>query len=451
MLGKSPDQNQSQIFQPLLKDFIDPKHELVILSCKIDWDMIVKKFSVLYSHTGTKSKPVRLMTGLLILKQLFNLSDDEVVEQWRSNPYYQYFCGESVFQWKYPCASSDITHFRKRIGKSGCQEIFNLSVNLFSKQIKKAQHVLVDTTVQEKNITYPTDGKLYKKIIDKCNRIREKEHLSVRQSYKFKAKEYLRMTHNFNHPKRRKQAQKALRKLKTVAGRLMRDVSRGLADKGIMKYKNEIEIFRKILLQTRHSKDKIYSLHEPEVSCIAKGKSHKKYEYGSKVSMAVIPGKNIIVGVKNFKGNPHDSKTLEPTLDHVREITGKDFKKAMVDRGFRGLTKIGETEIIIPDSGKLKNVSKSYKQMKRKLCRKRAAIEPIIGHVKHKCRMSRNYLKGVTGDEMNVLLSAAAFNFRQKLRIIRAMILYVQFELRKYFNSLNDIFQNPNGICVVKG
>ena len=135
MLGKSPDQNQSQIFQPLLKDFIDPKHELVILSCKIDWDMIVKKFSVLYSHTGTKSKPVRLMTGLLILKQLFNLSDDEVVEQWRSNPYYQYFCGESVFQWKYPCASSDITHFRKRIGKSGCQEIFNLSVNLFSKQI----------------------------------------------------------------------------------------------------------------------------------------------------------------------------------------------------------------------------------------------------------------------------------------------------------------------------
>jgi transposase, IS5 family len=343
MLGKSPVQGQKDLFRPLLLDFIDHNHELMLLSEKIQWKELEKDFSVLFSHTGTPSKPIRLMSGLLILKQMYNLSDEGLIAAWTSNPYMQYFCGEACFQWQQPCDPSELVHFRKRIGVEGVEKILKQSVNLFSAALEKAEELIVDTTVQEKNITFPTDVKLQLKIAEKCNVIAEKEGITLRQSYSRTLKDLklkLRFSH---HPARRKEANKARKKIKTIAGRLVRDVMRKLKQEHLPLYQQQLDTFRQVLLQVKDSKDKIYSLHATEVACIAKGKPHKPYEFGCKVGIAMVKELNIIAGVASFTGNPHDSQTLEPTLKHVKEITGKTFKAAIVDRGYRGKKKIDDT------------------------------------------------------------------------------------------------------------
>jgi len=428
MIGKSPNQSQRNLFSPVLKEFINPKHPLVELAEKVPWKELEVDFEKFYSHTGAPSMPIRLMVGLLILKRIYNLGDETVVPQWVQNPYFQYFCGESEFQWAFPCDPSDLVHFRKRIGKEGVERIFRLSIEMQQDEISNTD-VMVDTTVQEKDITFPTDSKLHGKIIEKVQQIAKKENISLRQSYTRTTKK-LRLKLRFaHHPKRKKEARAAMRKLKTIAGRLTRDIERKLPENRLTLYVKEIEVFKQVLAQQKNSKDKIYSLHEPETACIAKGKAHKKYEFGSKTALAAIPGKNIIVGVVTFKGNPHDSKTLEPTLEHVKQATGKTFKRALVDRGYRGKKKVGETEVIIPGSS---NGKTEYEKRKlRKKCRSRAAIEPIIGHVKHDCRMARNYLKGFKGDEINAILAATGFNFRRMLRKIEAELLFVFFQIQK--------------------
>lgn len=175
-----------------------------------------------------------------------------------------------------------------------------MSVDIQLEDVKEAD-ILVDTTVQEKNITIPTDGKLYDCIIRKTLKIAEKEGIKLRQSYRRttrRLKIRLRFSH---HPKRRKEARAAQRKLTTIAGRLTREIERKLPAERLSIYLPDIVLFNKVLLQRKTDKNKIYSLHEPHTSCIAKGKSHKEYEFGSKVSCAVIPGENIIAGVVNFQ------------------------------------------------------------------------------------------------------------------------------------------------------
>lgn len=432
MKGKSPNQDQRNLFLPILKDIINPEHELAILSDQINWKTFEDEFSALYSHTGQPGMPIRMMVGLLLLKRIYNLGDETVMEQWLQNPYYQYFCGESEFQWKYPCDPSDLVHFRKRIGKDGVEKIFQLSVDSRKDEIK-TKDILVDTTAQEKNITYPTDAKLLIKVIKRCNRIAEKENIHQRQTYKRTYKKLLLKQRFAHHPKRRKEAKAALRKLRTIAGRLVRELERELSHPAMETHTDSLINFKKVISQKRFDKNKIYSLHEPEVSCIAKGKAHKKFEFGSKVSFAVVPGVNIIVGVQNFNGNPNDSITLEPTLNHVEKICGKKFKNAIVDRGYKVKKQINGIMIVTP---KPPNSKQPYsKTTMRKKCRNRAAVEPVIGHVKQDCRMQRNYLKGTIGNDINALLAAAGFNFRGLLRKIKRKVLWPQFLIRKYFNQ----------------
>jgi IS5 family transposase len=369
------------------------------------------------------------MVGLLLLKRIFNLGDETVMEQWVQNPYFQYFCGESEFQWKPPCDPSDLVHFRDRIGEEGAKKIFQLSVETRNDEIK-SQDVLIDTTAQEKNITYPTDAKLLMKVIKACNKIAGEEKVKQRQSYRFTVKKLMLKQRFAHHPKRKKQAKAALRKLRTIAGRLVRELERNLSEEAQTKHKALLENCNKIITQKKQDSNKIYSLHEPEVACIAKGKAHKKFEFGSKVSVALLPGVNILVGIKNFNGNPNDTTTLEPTLELVEEITGKKFKNAIVDRGYIGKTKINDTIIVSPKPPGKKQPYSS-RTMRRK-CRKRAGVEPIIGHVKYDCRMIRNYLKGTIGDAVNAFLAGAGFNFKGLLRKIKEEILWPLFS-RLYF------------------
>jgi len=432
MKGKLPNQGQKNMFRPVLKEIINPNHELVVLSQQIDWSEFEDSFSPLYSHTGQPGMPIRTMVGLLLLKRIYNLGDETVMEQWLQNPYYQYFCGESEFQWEYPCDPSDMVHFRKRIGEEGAEKIFQLSVLSRKKEIR-TKDVLIDTTAQEKNITYPTDAKLLIKVIQQCNKIARLESISQRQTYKRTMKKLLLKQRFAHHPKRKKEANAALRKLRTLAGRLVRELERTLNEEALKHYAEQLINLNKVVSQKKLDKNKIYSLHEPSTSCIAKGKAHRKFEFGSKVSFAVVPGVNIIVGVKNFNGNPNDTTTLQPALDNVEKISGIKFKNAIVDRGYKGKKEVNGTTIVTP---RPPNAKQPYsKSTMRKKCRTRAAVEPVIGHVKHDCRMARNYLKGTIGNSINANLAAAGFNFRGLLRKIKEQILWPIFILIEFRNS----------------
>ena len=414
MKGNSPDQNQKSLFSIPLKEMLNSKNGLYQLADMIPWEEFEKEFTILYTKNfGRPAKPIRLMVSLLMLKQLSGLGDETVVEQWLQNPYWQYFSGENIFQWRFPIEPSDLVHFRKRIGIKGVEKILEVSIRLHGKSSKE-KDVVVDTTVQEKNITFPTDVKMYKKIIDQCNKISRKEGIELRQSYKRTAKKLLLKQRFRNHPKNKKKALSAERKLKTIAGRLVRELYRKMSREQIKNYEDKLKLYEAVLKQKKGDKNKIYSLHEPEVYCISKGKEHKRYEFGTKASFVITKNSGIIVGALNVK-NDYDGHTLETVLEQSERLRDKKIKKAIVDRGYQGVTKIGETEIHRPKKPK-KNQSYSDTRRKRKDFRRRASIEPIISHLKTDFLLSRNFLKGEVGDSINLILSGAAFNLRKLIR-----------------------------------
>jgi IS5 family transposase len=418
MIPPVKNQNQGSLFFTL-KETLNSKHPLFLLANQIQWKIFENAFKGLYSpDNGRPAKPIRLMVGLLILKHIRNLSDESVVEQWSENSYFQYFTGESSFVPKYPCEASELVHFRKRIGESGMELILKESIRI-NGQDSLDPNVNVDTTVQEKNITFPTDAKLHKKIIQKCKNIAQKEDIELRQSYNRILKKLSRDQRFRNHPKNKSKAKKADKKVKTIAGRLVRELSRKLPPKS--QYQIDLELYSKILKQKKDSKNKIYSIHEPEVVCISKGKEYKKYEFGNKVSIAKTDS-GVIVGALGFR-DQYDGHTLKPTLEQVERLVGKMPKKVKVDRGFKGNKKIGETEILIPTTP---SKSMSYYQMKKisDSHKKRAAIEPIIGHLKTDHRLNRNFYKGIVGDNINIMLAAAAFNFKRIMNKWKKKILY---------------------------
>ena len=437
MIGKTRNVGQKHMFLPNLVELVNPEHELTLLADKLDWDGFESGFAELYSSVGRAAKPVRLMVGLLILKQMYNLADETVMAEWVSNPYFQYFCGEVVFQWEFPCDPSDLVHFRHRIGKAGVEKILAASILIHGKEVL-SEDTSIDTTGQEKNITYPTDTKLAVKMINKSRQIADAEGVVLRQSYKFVVKNLLRVA-NSRSPKQAKKRAAARRKIKTIASRVVRDVQRKLSGESLLKHEETIKIFEKVLAQKRDDREKIYSLHALEVACIAKGKAHKKYEFGSKVSFSTAQKSNVILAAVNFKGNPNDNKTLEKTLDQQERLTGVRAKKAYVDRGYK-TREIGGTLVQAPTNGNGK--TKYEKDKLRKSFRRRAAIEPIIGHTKSDFGMDRNYLKGETGDAINAILAASAFNFKSWIRKASQQLIFV-------LNFLNHIWhrfsrnQNP--------
>ena len=421
MVGKQDMTPQISIFDTPIKRFINLNHELCILSKQIDWEKIESDFSIYYSNIGRPSVPIRKIVGLLLLKYIYNLSDEAIIDRWIENPYWQYFSGETIFQTQKPFDPTEFIHFRKRIGKEGSEKLLKISIQLFGKESQEKE-VLIDSTVQEKNITYPTDAKLYKRVIEKVNKIAKSEDIKLRQTYTRTLKQLMIDQRFHNHPKRRKKAKSALRKIRTIAGRQVRDLERQLNSEQQLEYKDLLIILNKIITQKKGDKDKVYSIHAPEVSCIAKGKEAKKFEFGNKTGIVLTKTTKIVVGVIAFEGNPYDGHTLEKHLYQTEELTNSKPKIGIVDRGYRGKKMINGTQIISPSAPK-KESSKYQKQKTRNRFRARAGIEPVIGHIKHDHRMLRNYLKGTLGDKMNSILAGTGFNLRKMLNRIKEQIL----------------------------
>ena len=276
MVGKTESNPQLNVFRIPLVSVINMKHELVELAQRINWKSVEKDFGPYYSEMGRPAIPIRKMVGCMLLKQMYNQSDEAFIDRWVENVYWQYFCGETYFQYEKPFDPSEFVHFRKRLGPDGAEKLLKLSIRLFEAKEVEEKEVLIDTTVQENNITFPTDTKLHKKIIEGCWKISEKEDIELRQSYKRTISQLMIDQRFREHPRRRKKAMAAARKLKTIAGRLVRDVERGLDEKERLEaYDEQLWLYYRVLGQKRDSKDKIYSFHAPEVSCISKGKEHK--------------------------------------------------------------------------------------------------------------------------------------------------------------------------------
>jgi IS5 family transposase len=366
-----------------------------------------------------------------MLKHLYNLGDERIPEYWVRDVYFQYFCGGVFFEHNFPFDPSGFVHFRKRVGAEGIAKIFAYSVKLHGAEVpKQAKFVLSDTTVQENNTTFPTDAKMCKKVIDKCNIIAEKEEITQRQRFTRESKQLLRDTYNGSHPKRAKGARKAKKRLKTIANKMLRELERKLPEELKSYYKEDLDLYTRAVNQEKTDRDKIYSLHKPFTKCIAKGKAHKPYEFGNKVGLITggKKGKKIILAVKAFLFISFDGHTIDPLLEQMETNKLKLPKELAYDRGGKGKSEINGVKNIIPSPPK-KTDTPYQKQSKRKKCRARAAIEPIIGHLKSDFRMEQNYLLGKNGPQINALMAATAWNLKKMMEKLKETFWQIIFRM----------------------
>lgn len=433
-----------------LSDMLDSSHPLYRLADKIDWQTFDDTFEPLFcKDKGRPSKPIRLMVGLLILKHVRNISDENVVEQWRENAYYQYFCGMTQFSTKPPCEATELVHFRHRIGEKGIELIFKESIRVNDedddhhkgrgRRPEEETTAFIDSTVQEKNITFPTDAKLLVKIVDWCLKVARSEGLLLRQTYRKEMKDLKRVMRFRGKAKSKKDVARADRRLRTIAGRLCRELDRLLeADS---KWRQRLEISLMFINGEKLDGHKIYSLHEPDVVCIAKGKDRIKYEFGNKVSI-IRTWNGLIIGAKSFR-NEYDGHTVDAALEQVGRLYPHPIKILAADRGYRGQRQSGKTMIEIPDTPKTTDTAYRKRKKHRRFC-KRAGIEPIIGHLKSDNRLGRNFYRGLFGDSINVMLAAAAFNFR---RAMRALFWAIFTILRRFSEAIGGLYRPYSEIC----
>ena len=409
---------------PELATQLDARQPLYRLALALDWKYFVKAFGALYSDEGRPALPIRRMVGLLLLKYLKNLSDEAVVEFWSLSPYAQFFYGERELQWGLPCEPCELTHFRNRIGPEGGEKLLQASITLHGEGAKEKK-VVVDTTTQEKNITYPTDTKLAAKIVRTGVKIAHREGLVLRQSFARTVPKLLCAQRGRRTQTGALRARKAARRLKTIAGQVVRQLDRSLPEGSPRRH--WLETGQKVLAQKKKDSHKIYSLHEPPVYCLSKGKEHKKYEFGAKASLVVGKTGGVILGAYSLMENDYDGHTVGPALDQVQRLAGHRPQVAIGDRGYKGKSQWDGTTLLIP--GVPKKTDSAYTRRKARVrFRRRAAIEPRIGHLKSDFRLGRNFLKGPQGDSMKLLLAATASNLSLWMRkLLSALFTLLRF------------------------
>ena len=411
---KSPIKSPSLFWD--LETMLDMHNELFVLANLINWQLFEDSFSPLFSaESGRPPKPIRLMVGLLILKHVRNVSDEQVVIQFKENAYYQYFCGMECFTTAAPCASSELVHFRHRIGEDGIELILkeSIRVNLVlddSRRKEKEERdgkdgrgrkpdedktAFIDSTVQEKNVTFPTDSKLLNKIVEFCRKTAREAKVHVRQTYAHEIRELKRIQRFRGRSHSAVKVRKADRRMRTIAGRLVRELLRLLPESSMER--ERIDICLRFVNGEKIDGHKIYSLHEPDVLCISKGKEHKKYEFGNKVSI-VRTWSGLIIGALSFR-NEYDGHTIDKSMEQVDRIYGRDISILAGDRGYRGQDMTG------------------------------------IGHCKADHRLGRNFYRGLFGDALNVMLAAAAYNFKRAMKalfaLLKTLIETLEYDLKK--------------------
>jgi len=441
MTPRQPDaviRTDAELFRERLDNLLNERHALYRLAGLVEWSVFDEAFGSLYcSDNGCPGKSMRLMVGLQYLKHCYGLSDEAVVSGWVENPYWQYFCGEVYFQHAAPVDPSSLTRFRQRIGESGCETILRMSIDagVTSKTVpaREFKRVSVDTTVQEKAVSYPTDGKLLNRSRARLVRLCHQQGVTLRQSYAQVGPKALVKASRYAHAKQYRRMHREVKRLHTYLGRVVRDIERRTAGQTAQQaaFADELALAERLLNQQRHDKNKLYSLHAPEVECISKGKAHKRYEFGIKASIATTNRSNFVVGGLALPGNPYDGHTLKTALAQVRRLTGSAIEEAFVDKGYRGH---GETQTTVYLSGQKRGVT--TQRLQRSL-KRRQAIEPIIGHLKSDGRLGRNFLKGTQGDQMNVLLSCAGHNLRLILNKLRLFCLENRMRLDAWLRRWN--------------
>ena len=428
---------QGRIFETPLKQIINMKHPLVLLAGQFNWASLEDAFGKLYvPHHGRPGLPTRLMVGLHYLKYAFNHSDESAVATFLENPYWQYFCGLEYFAHDLPLDPSSMTRWRKRLDKHDSEALLKETIQTAQRmevmKPKEVNRVNVDTTVQEKAVAYPTDARNYNKGRKLLVKIAKKRGIELRQSYARIGENLLRQQGRYAHARQMKRSSKATKQLRNYLGRVIREVERSV-EKFTKSEKEILALVKRLHAQKREDTKKVYSLHAPEVECIAKGKTHKKYEFGCKASVVSTNRTNWIVGADACHGTPYDGHTLVEALTQVKRLTGTEVEEVYCDKGYR----IKKEEIpencrmFLPGNRKRSVAEKN--RMKR-----RNAIEPIIGHMKSDNRLNRNYLRGILGDVRNVILSACGFNVRKLLRAF----LYLQ--LRSFWRNFLSLK------CVIK-
>lgn len=436
---------QLDMFRKRLANILNHQHELYRLAGLIDWNAFEEGFGTLYSENGRPGTPIRLMVGLTYLGHAFGLSDEEVVRRWVENPYWQFFCGEEYFRHDLPIDPSSLSRWRKRIGAEGSELILKITLltGLQSGAVRESSlaRITVDTTVQPKAVAFPTDSRLYNRSRERLVKLAAEHGVALRQSYCRLGAQALLKAGRYLHARQGKRAKREIKKLKTFLGRVYRDIHRKLASRQELKgiFSPELALAARLLSQEKKDKNKLYSLHAAEVECIAKGKAHKKYEFGVKVSVAVTNRDNFVVGMFAEHGNPYDGHTLSLALEQVKRITGQSIERGFVDRGYRGHG-VKETEVYI--SGRRRGITP---QIKKEL-KRRSAIEPVIGHMKADGKLGRNHLLGELGDRINALLCGAGHNIRLILRKLRELLFFMA--LFRWIERSRQILPWYGDVCI---
>jgi IS5 family transposase len=272
---------QTDLFKARLDQIIDMGHELVRLAAAIDWAFLETSFGAAYSDTpGQPPLATQLMAGLAILKHACNLSDEALCARWLESPYFQYFCGEEFFRHRLPFDRSSLTRWRQRMGEERLtaliQESLAVAVKTKAMRLKDLREVVVDTTVQEKAVAFPTDAKLAHRARERLVRLAKRHGVRLRQSYARVGKFALIKQQRYAHTRQFKRARRSLRTLKTYLGRVMRDIERAIIRQPALNaaFRRELYLAGRVLAQKRSDRgQKVYSLHAPEVECIGKGKA----------------------------------------------------------------------------------------------------------------------------------------------------------------------------------
>ena len=380
----------NDLFRARLDQIINMKHELVLLAGKIDWNWIDGEIAPLYSENGRPGIETRFMIGLLLLKHIYGLSDEGVCERWVHDPYFQFFTGEEFFQHTFPHERSDLSHWRKRLGDKLellLAESLRVAYEAGALRSQDLKRVTVDTTVQPKAITFPTDAKLLHAAIKGLNRLAIRHGVRLRQSYSRVAKAAAMMAGRYAHAKQFKRHQRQLRILRSRLGRIIRDIRRKIEGQPALEEAFALPLGRATQIRSQQQRQrgwKLYSFHAPEVECIGKGKAAAPYEFGVKASIVTnnrrAPGGLFVLHATSLPDNPYDGHTLRDVIDRTEALTG-------------------------------------------------CAIEPIIGHLKAEGHLGRCYLKGRAGDAANVILSAIGHNFRRILAWLRELLCLFLFPL----------------------